>query len=196
MKISFQKISIFFLAASMLSTSGCISHLKRSTVSMAENTTGQTLGTLFVWDSDVSAAIFYPKGSTCIQRALTTKDIKASGALTDAIFKLTNELTTTDDPKEREILSAAIAQTSTLLTTTTERTAFLDTGLFYLCQLGANQTLSDSEVITLSQQLIKSAAELEANKVTTVINKNNTLPLVVEPTQPIVPIQPNPPTAP
>lgn len=116
--------------------------------------------------------------------------------MTDAIYKLTNKLTTTSDPKEREILSVAISQTSTLLTTTTERTAFLDTGLFYLCQLGANQTLQENDVITLSQQLIKSAAGLEPNKGTTVINTNNTLPRITEPTLPIVPTQPNLPVIP
>ncbi|AXY59008.1 hypothetical protein [Acinetobacter sp. WCHAc010052] len=194
MKISFQKIAIVCLATSMVLSSGCVSpYFKRSYVSVAERDggNGNTVGSLFVWDSDVSAAFVYPKGEACVQRALTTKDVKASVALSDQILKWTRALEISNNEKEREALSAAIATTSTLLTTTTERTAFLDTGLFYLCQLGANNTLKQDEVVGLSVQLIKSAAGLEVNKSSaTVLNRANA------PVQLIAPIPSTPLTEP
>lgn len=196
LKISFQKIAIACLATNVLLISGCITQTKRSALSLGASQFDvngrqiQTLGTIFVWDSDVSAAVIDGKGRTCIQRALTTQDVKASGALSDAILKWTKILETTADQKERELLSVAIAQTSTMLTTTTERTAFLDTGLFYICQLVANETLTMNDVSRLTQEVIKSAAGLNTNKVVVGIDTSNAPPYIIEPTQPIVPSQP------
>ncbi|AXY57936.1 hypothetical protein CDG60_16030 [Acinetobacter chinensis] len=194
MKIPFQKIAIVCLATSMVLSGGCVSpYFKRSYVSVAEQDggNGKTVGSLFVWNSDVSAAVIDKKGHTCVQRALTTKDVKASVALSDQILKWTKALETTRNEKEREALSAAIATTSTLLTTTTERTAFLDTGLFYICQLGANNTLKQDEVIALSKQLIQSAADLKDNQfIPNTVNGANAPVRLVEPTPPQPPIEP------
>lgn len=198
MKIPFQKIAIACLATSMVLSSGCVSpYFKRSALSVGANTFDKygnptkTLGTIFVWDADVSAAMIDKNGRTCIQRALTTKDVKASVALSDQILKWARALETTEDEKAQEALSAAIATTSTLLTTTTERTAFLDTGLFYICQLGANNTLKQDEVIELSKQLIQSAAGLKANQlIPNTVNGANAPVRLIEPTPPKPPIEP------
>lgn len=208
-KMKIKLSSFLIIAATLILNSGC-TQVKRSTLSigkpMMENNQiartkdneiiYETIGTIFVWDTDVSTAVMNKEGHTCIQRALTTKDIAASGVLSDSILNLTKTLEKTQNPKERELLSVAIAQTSTLLTTTTERTAFLDTGLFYICQLGANKALTQSEVVTLSQEVIKSAAGLETNKASTVINTHDNLPRITKPIPPIIPTQPRSPEIP
>src|SRR5690606_30171812 len=55
-------------------------------------------------------------------------------------------------------LSSAISQAAAALSTTTERTAFLDIGMFYLCQLQANDAITPSETAALTAQLIRDAA--------------------------------------
>jgi hypothetical protein len=52
-------------------------------------------------------------------------------------------------------LSGSIKQTANILTTTTERTAFLNMGLFYICQLSANKSISESTTLQLTSELIK-----------------------------------------
>lgn len=204
------KLSSILIIAVTLILCGC-TQFKRSTLSIGkpriENNeivrtknnkiVYDTIGTIFVWNTDVSTAVMNEEGYTCIQRALTTKDITASGALSDSILNLSKTLAkTTQTAKERELLSIAIAQTSTLLTTTTERTAFLDTGLFYICQLAANKALTKSEVVALSQEMIKSAAGLKTNKASTVTKMANEALHIAEPKQSIVPTLPNPPKTP
>ena len=167
MKISTKSMLALITATTLMLGSGC-THYKRSTISIGKTVVedgqqkNETIGTLFVWNTDVSAAFIYAEGQTCIQRALTDKNVKASAALSNEILNLSKALATTTDKDKQAALSAAIATTSQLLTTTTERTAFLDTGLFYLCQLGANNTLTKNEVAELSKQLIHSASGLES----------------------------------
>lgn len=57
-------------------------------------------------------------------------------------------------------ISGSINQTANLLTTTTERTAFLNMGLFYICQLSANKTISESTTSKLVLELISQTVKI------------------------------------
>lgn len=185
------------LAVSLLALPGCTTHFKKSYLSVT-GTPASTIGSIFVWDNDVNAAVIYKNGGICAQRAMTviTTDSGVSGAVSEALMDLASAATTaataaatasnaavaasgngaslTESSTAAEAsetaneslvsIAASFDRTATLLTTTTERTAFLDIGMFYLCQLGHNGTLNEASVAGLTDRLIQSASLLPALK--------------------------------
>lgn len=123
----------------------------------------RTVGTLFVWSNDVNAGVIFEDGDVCMQRAMTMRSMSARGetsipaSIVSAASAL--EAAAADDNEQAAIaLSGAISQAAAALSTTTERTAFLDIGMFYLCQLHANDAITGAESAALTAQLIRDAA--------------------------------------
>ena len=59
-------------------------------------------------------------------------------------------------------ISASITQAAELLTTTTERTAFLNMGMFYVCQIAANGSIDKAETDNIMLTLITESAGIKA----------------------------------
>ncbi|MFT6790460.1 MAG: hypothetical protein ACJAVX_003871 [Pseudoalteromonas rhizosphaerae] len=147
---------------------GCSTYFKKSYISIADKNE-QTVGTLFVWEPDTSAAVILndPDGTirACMQTALAIKttDSKGEATISEAILNLsktaasvsTSQGTSSEKALALAELSGSIKQTANILTTTTERTAFLNMGLFYICQLPANKSISESTTLQLTSELIK-----------------------------------------
>lgn len=165
------------VAISAIALTGCqnlgLTKFKRSYVSVAEVQprsegdaqpgTRRTIGSIFVWSNDVNAAVIYNTGVICAQRAMAvlTADARASGRLSEAALRLARATEEgTAGSAELMSLSASIQETAQLLTTSTERTAFLDVGMFYMCQLANNQAISQEQAAALTNLLIVSASGL------------------------------------
>lgn len=141
--------------------SGC-ADMKRSTVSFEAGKGGA----LSIWEPDMSAAVLYPSGQMCMQRALAivTHDTAVTASVSEAVLQLSRAAAKASDQNRNDDLAkiaATIKQTASLLTTTTERTAFLDFGLFYICQMSANGSLTDSQTAQLVKAVTLAAASLD-----------------------------------
>lgn len=162
--------------------------LKQSYVSVVDSNR-ETVGSIFIWSNDVNAAVVYKSGVVCAQRAMTvvTADSRIQAAVPDSIFKLSEAAAATAAASVRSEeaaadapdagaaaqtasqtarsaalveLAASIQEAAQLLTTTTERTAFLDVGMFYLCQLSNNRSISEADARALTGLLIEVAGGL------------------------------------
>jgi len=169
------KIAVTAVALALLAVGACDTIPKpgtRSYLSVATreqpNGPKKTIGTLFVWSNDVNAGVIYQDGKICMQRAMTARAASASldasanaNAPANVLASMTAAAAKASEAGNVEAaasLSAAIAQTATALSATSERTAFLDIGMFYICQLSANGRLTEPETQRLSLQLVQSAA--------------------------------------
>ncbi|RZJ41524.1 MAG: hypothetical protein EON86_10180 [Brevundimonas sp.] len=170
------RIAVAIIALASLVTAACDtlpkpgtrSYLSVATQAQPPNGPIRTVGTLFVWNNDVNAGVIYEGGNICMQRAMTAR--AASGSLNasaqaeapaNVLASMTAAAAEANESGNAEAsaaMSAAIAQTATALSATSERTAFLDIGMFYICQLSANGRFTAAETNSLSLQLIQSAA--------------------------------------
>ncbi|KAF1719793.1 hypothetical protein CSC75_13990 [Pseudoxanthomonas wuyuanensis] len=96
-----------------------------------------------------------------MQRAMTAgaTSVEASGSLSDAALKLADP---TANAEGKELAGAALAVSNAVmaLSVSTERTAYLDTGLFYLCQLHANGAMTSPEFASAVEKLIEKSATM------------------------------------
>jgi hypothetical protein len=155
------------LAAVALLCTGCMPARFKTSYKSVKGDPDTTLGSVFVWDNDVSAAVAYPPGKSkfrppiCMQRAMTAgaTSVNASGSVSDAIVKLANPAVITDG---KQLASATVAASNAVmaLSVSTERTAYLDTGLFYLCQMHANGALNDNLFYAAVTKLIDRSATM------------------------------------
>lgn len=143
------------------------SRFKRSYISI-KDAKQETVGTLFVWEADASAAVLFKDGGACMQTALAIKtaNMKAEAKLSDAILNLSETANKVAD-NSKDVSSSALADVSasikeaaSMLTTTTERTAFLNVGMFYICQVAANKSLTPEQTNALINSLITSASAM------------------------------------
>lgn len=165
-------IPIFALALTTI-LSGCTqlggTYFKRSYISIADSDK-KTVGTILVWEADTSAAILFKDGEACMQTALAIKtaNMKAEAKLSDAILNLSKTAQAiAADPSSAASsqalleVSGSIQEAASMLTTTTERTAFLNMGMFYICQVAANDSITDAQADSLIETLIKSASGMK-----------------------------------
>jgi len=164
-------VKIFSVVLISVSMFGCTSYFKRSHTSIKDDM-GKPIGTIFVWEADSNAALLNAEGQVCMQnaRAVKTRDVGATAKLSDAVLELTKATTNqVTNPKASASngnkqalvdLGGTIKEAATLLTTTTERTSFLDAGLFYICQLSSNGSLSETGTKSVTDLLIKAASGL------------------------------------
>ena len=169
-KLTLLLIAIFTLSAcSQLGGT----RFKRSYISIMDSKK-DTVGTLFVWEADTSAAILFKDGDACMQTALAIKtaNIEAEAQVSDAILSVTKatekiieEGSGGNDKATAKALaeiSGSIEEAASLLTTTTERTAFLNMGMFYICQISANGSIDGLQANELINTLITSSAGMKS----------------------------------
>lgn len=144
-----------------------------STQSIGAN--GVTLGTVFAWDNNVSAAVAYPPSVVdklpngtkrevtaapiCMQRAMTAgaTSTALNGKVSEKLLTLVgNPAAQGSEPLAEAALN--VSRSVLALSASTERTAFLDTGMFYLCQLAANGAITKDQLKDAVTELISSAA--------------------------------------
>lgn len=153
-------VRTFFLALLVLNVSGCAT-TKRSSIAFRKDSGGS----LSVWDANMSAAVAYHNGKMCMQRAMAIKNLDAGAELqvSQAMLRLSESYKAAAAgggaaAGDLATLSATLKQTATLLTTTTERTAYLDMGLFYICQIAANDSITPDKTNELLRTLIISGS--------------------------------------
>ncbi|WP_188151463.1 hypothetical protein [Teredinibacter waterburyi] len=162
---------IVLIITTMLS--GCTqlggTYFKRSYISIADSNK-ETVGTILVWEADTSAAILFKDGEACMQTALAIKtaNMKAEAKLSDAILNLSKtaqavaaDPAATASSQALLDVSGSIQEAASMLTTTTERTAFLNMGMFYICQIAANDSITPAQAGTLITTLITSASGMK-----------------------------------
>lgn len=163
--------------------SGCSSiqpaSFKKAHVNLGGKNPSQ--GSLLVWDSSLSAAVYNPgeakkngdgtyetTGSKmCAQAARTvrTDESRFNGNAGTAVLaglpagtfkKLTETL-----PADQQVsLATGLNQNATKLIATSEAISFLDTGMFYLCQIAGNEAMNDATIQAIAKSLVESAAKI------------------------------------
>lgn len=167
------RIRIFAAALVLASLSGCFASMKQHSNAFLVDSGGS----LSVWEAEMSAAVAYPDGQMCMQRALTAKAIDAQGSanVSAAILQLAGAVQTAKaSGEDLASITGSLKETVTLLTTSTERTAFLDLGLFYVCQMSANGALTDTQTAEVIRTLALAAATISTNA------PNDTLQILLE----------------
>lgn len=184
---------VVLLAGAAVLMAGCGTRMKRSTQSMGDGQ-GNTLGSIFVWSNDVSAAVAYPPrhatrteaskqekesslaspvsatsssrvttpGPICMQRALTAgaTSVETSLNLSEAALALAKLPSVKQGDGSLLAATADVGRSVMALNVSTERTAYLDTGLFYLCQLAANDALTQEQFQLAVLLLIEKSATM------------------------------------
>lgn len=152
--------------------SGCTSYFKRS-VTVAQDKKDNFKGAVFVWEADSNAAMVTVDGKTCMQNALAISDSdtqlkvslnKSADELAKTLAKANENGFSPENQNAIAALSSAITQTAKALNVSTERTSFLNIGMFYLCQLSANGGLTTAQLNTLTETLLKQSASMKATQ--------------------------------
>ena len=138
--------------------SGCATHSRF-------NDTGAGI---MAWRNDLSAALVVPAANSssspkaCMQMALAMNDVnsKVTANLSDSVLKVFEKIPSNSTPEDVAKVNSELIKTAKALNVSTERTAFLLVGSFYLCQYQANG-MSDANLASLATTLIKSAASIE-----------------------------------
>lgn len=181
------KLAIILIA--IFTLSACVqfggTRFKRSYVSI-KDAQDKTVGTLFVWEADASAAVLFEDGEACMQTALAIKtaNIQAEAKLSDAILNLSETASAIAKQAEQEGASPAraeslakvtttIQEAASMLTTTTERTAFLNIGMFYICQIAANKSINEEQANSLINTLVTSSAGMQSYRGDSQDNSDN-----------------------
>jgi hypothetical protein len=140
--------------------------------------TKDSAGSLSIWNAEMSAAVAYNSGQICMQRALAVKTIDAATSLkvSDAMLALSKTAqTVADKGGSSDLISVtnSLKETAQLLTTSTERTTFLDLGMFYTCQISANGGLTDTQTAELIKVISISGASIGTDKVDIILKDAN-----------------------
>lgn len=162
------KKAYLFICA--LTLSGCSTVdpilFKRSSIAFNPN---PNQGGISVWNSDLSAAIENKNGQICMQRAMTAKSFnkEAEVRISDSILKLSQKIAESPQKDTQDLIrfQNEVKETLAVLTTTTERTAYLDIGLFYICQISMNKNLEPPQTMELINQLIKESSQIGLQKI-------------------------------
>lgn len=166
-------IKLTFLLAFFVTMSGCAqlggTYFKKSYISIKDSS-DKTVGTMLVWEADTSAAILFESGRACMQTALAVKttEMEAKAKISEALLNLSQTAASVASSQQAANepladVTGSIKEAARLLTTTTERTAFLNIGMFYLCQIAANDSLTQEQAEQLAGSLIESAASMNSN---------------------------------
>jgi hypothetical protein len=122
---------------------------------------------IMAWDSNMSAAVAPPVGRPmCMQFALTSEDKKneTDVKLTDAIGSVIYKLPTADaNAKDLITVSNDLLKTTKALNVSTEKTAFLIAGGFYLCQLQMNG-MDQKDVKELASEWLRLSSNLATTR--------------------------------
>lgn len=135
-------------------------------------------GSLSIWNAEMSAAVAYNSGQICMQRALAVKtiDAKTSLKVSDAMLALSKtaqSVAATGTSADLVSVTNSLKETAQLLTTSTERTTFLDLGMFYTCQISANGGLTDTQTAELIKVISISGAAIGTDAVNATLKDVN-----------------------
>lgn len=140
-------------------------YFKRSSIAFDKN---NTQGSMSVWNSDLSASIENRNGKVCMQRAMTAKSFnrKTEAKFSDSILQMSKGIINNNNstPKDLVNFQNEVKETLSLLTTSTERTTYLDIGLFYICQMAMNENINQQQTTELINILIERSSQVEPNK--------------------------------
>ena len=156
---------IFVVFSLVISLCGCETLTgawgKRSSIAFVKDSGGS----LSVWDAEMSAAVAYKSGKICMQRALAVKNVDKATAikLSDSILALAEAAKKVSTDSELASISTSLKETASLLTTSTERTTFLDLGMFYICQISANGNLTKTQTAELVQIIALAGAGINVS---------------------------------
>lgn len=114
------------------------------------------------WNANESAALVVPrdnKPSACTQMALATdNETKAIQAnISNSLLSVLSRVPEEANSGDLIAITAELTKISQALSTSTERTTYIQVGGFYLCQLQANG-LSEASVTALMTEIIKASA--------------------------------------
>lgn len=171
-KITTSILLIFLVSA----LQGCTAWTKRSSIAFVKDSGGS----LSIWDADMSAAVGYETGQICMQRALAIKTIDASTSVkvSEAMLALAGAAQTavaSGKSADLATITASLKETATLLTTSTERTTFLDLGMFYLCQISANGGVTDQQTAELIKVISIAGASINTSELNNAIAAANSV---------------------
>lgn len=177
------------LCATCLVFAGCSTIQPAAYKKSSVNLGGADLsnGSMTVWDSSLSAAVYVPRATTrilangekitehepkmCAQAArVAREDESRASAQADAeVLKAfatgpLSNLTTNIPEGDKVSAIAGVNQTAKLLIETSKATSYLDTGMFYLCQLAANSDLDSDGIEKIAVALFKSAESLDSGQ--------------------------------
>lgn len=165
------KLGLAFVLLVSVAAAGCQSTIKSMAGKKQPGGDEQsvTLGTFMTWDPARSAAMVMPGDGTrvdrmCMQNALGMKSGSwvGSAKVDKAVLAASKALEAAAKNNSGELgsVSASFNQAVTLMTTSTERTTFLNVGMFYICQLSANESIDEEQAQILVSELIRSASTL------------------------------------
>ena len=158
---------VVFLVSILTLLSGCETLTgawgKKSSIAFVKDSGGS----LSVWNAEMSAAVAYESGQICMQRALAVKTIDTETAvkISDSMLALSTAAQAAikdGDSSDLASITTSLKETASLLTTSTERTTFLDLGMFYLCQISANGGLTDNQTAELVQIIALAGASINS----------------------------------
>lgn len=166
-----------FLMLAVVLLCGCSTYDTRLSSRSLRSYDNQNLGTVFVWDNDVSAAVAYPpstlrtlsgeretgRAAICMQRAMTAAATAMEGDLSVSDSFLTLAKLPGAQGGDLGKVAVNLSKSVLALSVSTERTAFVDTALFYLCQMAANGSLSDANLSTAVGKLFDVAGALSSS---------------------------------
>ncbi|WP_369914245.1 hypothetical protein AB8810_15935 [Xanthomonas sp. NCPPB 3005] len=169
--------TLFLMSVASMLLAGCSTYDTRLSSRSLRSNDNQNLGTVFVWDNDVSAAVAYPPSTTrttagdrqtgraaiCMQRAMTAGATAMKGDLSVSDSFLTLAKLPGAQGGDLGKVAVNLSESVLALSVSTERTAFIDTALFYLCQMAANGSLSDDHLSTAVTTLIETAGALASS---------------------------------
>lgn len=168
-------VGIFIVGCSTIQPAA----LKKSYVNLGGKNPSQ--GSLLVWDSSLSAAVYNPgeakknndgsyetaNSRMCAQAARTvrTDQSRLNGAVGADIFAglpagTFKNLTDTLPADQQVSLATGLNQSATQLIAISEAISFLDTGMFYLCQIAGNEKLNDEAIQMIAKSIIEGAEKL------------------------------------
>lgn len=142
--------------------------------------TKETIGSLFLWEADTSAAVVYPKDSDgnskmCMQWALAVKssDMSSNLKVSDTLLNLSKAVSSMaaavpnggTPPQSLVDMTNTLKETTQLLTKSSDQSTYLNVGMFFLCQMAANGDITTKELNSQVTELIKASAfsQQEAN---------------------------------
>jgi hypothetical protein len=120
------------------------------------------LGALMAWSPEFNAAFISKSGNGCIQPATYSKTNSANTSIPAEI--ISSGVTKGD-------VTADFTQALEKLITVTDQSTFLSIGVYGLCQLHANEGLTDAQLTSLTELLFEKAAAAQGS-----MNSNNNIP--------------------
>lgn len=115
--------------------------------------------TLFIWSSEYNGAMTNGKGKTCLQAATYARSKNVTADVSASLLSAFGKINISSDAStEDKLLALTITETISKLNASSEQSTYLSAGLFGLCLLQANDSLTQDQVEKAAIELIKASA--------------------------------------